>query len=215
MLERDSHTNLSSGQSWPSKLSDRIEKSGYFRLLRVLEVFVIIFALVAFFQDYKQRSADRAVRIATLINQIAETSRHQDFAARSALGRTAQILADQGVSLADMPLRLASMNEMDLRGADFFGADLSEAGLIKSVLVGADLRYSNLVRTNFSFADLSNARFDGADISGADFSSATLDGSNLSMACIEPTTPPTLPDGVSLQHVTCPKYSLGAEGVLE
>ena len=82
-----------------------------------------------------------------------------------------------GVCLAGMNLRNATMWEMDFSGADLSGADLTEAILVRSNLTGANLTGAILTK-----AQLSGANLTGATLTGADLSRASLLGTNLSDA---------------------------------
>jgi hypothetical protein len=84
---------------------------------------------------------------------------------------------------ANINLRRACLQGLNLAGADLSGANLSHVDLSQADLTGAELLGANLSAAVLSGADLKNA-----DLACADLSHAKLDQVNLSGACFEATT---------------------------
>lgn len=144
--------------------------SPVFRLVRILEVIAVFAALIAFAIELQSRSTDRAVRIATLHAQIAQTL-------DTARGRTAARASVMALASEDV-----SMEGINLMGSDLRGIDLSDADFDFSNLSGVSLNNANAQHGSFSGVNLTNADMSGADFSGADLSGSFLSPAGLSGA---------------------------------
>ena len=170
------------------------------KLLRVLEVFAILIAIVAFWLELDQRRTDRAVRHAALFAQIAQVQGLPDDDRRWALKASVKALVDEGIAmpginLSGVGLTAAKLAGADFRRANFRGATLTAAELRNANLEGARLAYTvlegaNLVgadlseveikETQFMEANLTAARLRRVDLSEGDFTAATLNFADLS-----------------------------------
>ena len=146
--------------------------------LEFLAATVIIYGALGVREEFEQRKADRGVRKATLLAQIAQTHALPDGKGLRAVKASVEILAREDVPMIGIDLSGAALSSVDLSGANLFGTNLSGANLS-----GADLRGANL-----SGADLSRANLRRVDLSGTDLQIANLRGAFLHKADLSNTT---------------------------
>ncbi|MCY4138257.1 MAG: pentapeptide repeat-containing protein [Rhodobacteraceae bacterium] len=192
----------------------------------------LIFTVFGVYGEFQEREKDRAVRIATMFVQIAQTMALPEGKGLKAVKPSVELLAGEAVPMLGINLKGADLFSADLRGADFRGANLSGANLDHVNLSGANLGGANLggtisIHLNLSDADLSNAdlsnafllnvNLGGADLIGADLSSAhitnvdfseansaqRLSQDQLDEACADPSNPPQLPASLTWNGPPC------------
>ena len=102
--------------------------------VKAFEVFAVFIALSVFYIEFQiDRPKDRAVRIATLIAQMAQTHALPNKEGLQALRPTILALVGEGISI----------EEQNLTDVDLNGADLSNAKLRYSNLSGAGVGPEN------------------------------------------------------------------------
>jgi hypothetical protein len=153
------------------KFASWTEKSGYFQILKLLEVASIIIAIAAFCYDLQDRKIDRENRKADSHNQawslISSVSGNTDIG-NIGVGNALEMLNKDGIRLDEIRLPGSWLQNVNLSGANLAkvhfekaslrGASLSGANLSGANLWGANLRGANLSKANFSEADLHAGR---------------------------------------------------------
>lgn len=162
-----------------ARLVVSVEKSWWFRLLRLLEVLVFLTALVLFFWEYEKRQQSRALEKATLLLAIEQA--HRD-ALESNDGRLAggirsalEYLTAEAVPLARLTVPQTDLSEARLAGAVLAGATLAGSDLSGADLSSTNLRGADLSEASLRFADLRGANLSHADLSDADLFSVCTD----------------------------------------
>ncbi len=187
---------LEAAGAWKN-VADWLEDRGVIRLLRVVEVFGIISAVILFYFEVHDRERDREVASSTLkVNE--STLNLACWQLADALGgregptdraRIVEFLLTicpslSGISLSklvldDISLPNATLQEVEFSGtklarANFNGADLTMAKLESADLSEAQLIKATLSEANATCADLSDAKLEDASLWNA-----TLVGANL------------------------------------
>lgn len=167
------------------RIADAIEQSSIIRLARVFEIVAILAALVAFFLELQNRSADRAIRVATLFSQIAMTLEVEGGprAVRASVAALAEEKVDMfGIYLSGADLRTLDLADARLHSADLTGATLISTDLHRAIGSSANLNGANLYRANLSNSVFYGANFSDARLVSADLSNARLYESNFRRA---------------------------------
>ena len=169
-------------------------------VVKAVEPWGIIVAIIGFLITLIQLGADRDVREATLIGLTSdrleaarEMDENEDKIAHNNVGqiRMLEIVAKSKrgfdhMNLSSVYLRGVELEKSDLKNVNFMCSELQRANLSGSDLSEADLRSSNLFKTklrdvNFTKADLRGASFlFNKDISEkTDFSDANFNDTRL------------------------------------
>ncbi|MEM7242333.1 MAG: pentapeptide repeat-containing protein [Pseudomonadota bacterium] len=122
----------------PEKVATTIERSPWFRLLRIFEVIAVFAALIAFGIELNQRQTDREVRIANLQSQLAQTLALPDGIGQGFVSKTLEVLIDEGVVIT------ADLSDIVVQGADFTGAMFYQTNL-----AGSSFTQTNFTNTLF------------------------------------------------------------------
>lgn len=130
---------------------------------------LIIYGGLGVAEEFKQRKADRSIRVATLFAQIADIQSLSGETGLWAIRSSVEALAREHVS----------MEGIDLRGTVLRGVTFQDAILVNGVLSGTNLIDANLRNANLGNADLScavlgNSVLIGANLNGADLSNAVF-----------------------------------------
>jgi len=89
-----------------------------------------------------------------------------------------EALHKEGVSLSDIQLKYADMNNAKLVNADLSDSDLTRADFSGASLYGVNLEGANLFKTNLEGANLKAANMRNCNLLGADFTGAKLNNVN-------------------------------------
>ena len=156
-----------------AKVFYRFNTIALFRFgVEAVAVMVLAVTVYGVYGEYRQRDTDRAVRIASLLTQIAEIHTFGDGGIW-AIKASVVALARENVAMEGIVLRAADLRQVDLRGVNLQGADLRGVNLNGARLAGAnlqhtDLRGAKLTDAKLRGADLRHARLYDADFTGAD-----------------------------------------------
>jgi len=162
-----------------------------------LAILALSFTLYGVYGEIQEREKDRAVRIATMFVQIAQTLALPDGLGLNAVKSSVELLASESVPMRKINLAGADLSGADLEGADFVNAvlrganldganlenaDIRGADLEGAVFSGANLENANVRRANLRQASLNHANLKGAKLGSSNLEGASLVGANLSFA---------------------------------
>jgi hypothetical protein len=158
---------------------------------KAVQFILIVAAVMALFVEFRiDRPKDRAVQMAVLYTQMAQTHALANRKGLPTLRPVVLTLVGAGV-----PISRQNLVNLDLSNANLEGAVLNQTNLSRANLSGANLRD----------ADLGQARLAGADLSGANLRGATnLEQSQIDEACVQKDgAPPEMPDLITPPSKVC------------
>ena len=148
--------------------------------VRALEVFAVVFALVAgvvyFVDEHRDRVLARRMTAWTMLRDASQSSGNAGQA------DAIRVLLDQGANLEGVNLANASLSLIDIVGANLGSVNLQNATIEWSHLAEAFLASANLSGAKVSTVDLSDAVLVAANLHKADLFSVTLDRTDFSNA---------------------------------
>ena len=156
-----------------------LDRQGLVRLLRALEAFAIVTAVVLFWFEVIDRTAERHNRAWSLIAQAKTAGGH------IGLADALQLLHEDDSRLDNVPLDGAWIERVRLPGAKMVKAQLSKATLDRAVLSEADLQSANLTKASLFRANLSKANLWHSSLTGAYLLHANLSNAFLEFANME------------------------------
>lgn len=155
------------------------------RTIEIIGVIGVFAALAVYGYEFLvEKPRDRAVAIASLYSQIAQTHALPNGEGYPAISRSVETLVHENVPLTNMDLSGVYFENVNLDGADFTNANLSNAVFIeanlqevifkKTNLTGASFNQANLTGTSFFSANLEKAKIYNSVLSDVTFSLTNL-----------------------------------------
>lgn len=157
---------------WPSRPID---------IVRIIEFIGVIAAITVVGYDFLiEKPRDRAVRFATLANQIAQARSSGDEGQLRSAAVTVAALAKEGFALKNIDLSKMNFSGLDMTGGNFDGANMSEAIFIRTILSDASFDHTDLSKATMVGVIAENVKF-----SYSNFKSAVVVYSNFTNSQLE------------------------------